>query len=230
MRPSQIARLERSERLANFKRRMDENPKISLDELGKPYGISRERVRQILKENHIDKTHARHPSNGICANGHNKYLHKNSFYSSMKYDHNLKRRDQVEMRCFYCNPLSWHKTIDSFGRIRARVIELACTYCGTLFNKNISATSFGRMESGDNRYKGHDFCSKSHFYSWNNEVNQWYRYSPIYQRMLARRSNGEHFTVSSIIDEYQQAMHPSTFQRFKTLLNNIKSPFMAGLL
>ena len=37
MRPSQIARLERSERLANFKRRMDENPKISLDALGKPY-------------------------------------------------------------------------------------------------------------------------------------------------------------------------------------------------
>ena len=60
MRPSQIAQLERIERLADFKKRMDENPRISLDELGKPYGISRERVRQILKENHIGKTHAKH--------------------------------------------------------------------------------------------------------------------------------------------------------------------------
>ena len=86
------------------------------------------------------------------------------------------------------------------------------------------------MGSGDNRYKGHDFCNRDHFYKWMSEVHKWWRYSPIYQRMLVRRANGEHFTVGSIIDEYQQAMAPSTFQKFKRVLNSIKSPFIAGLL
>ena len=242
MRPSQIAQLERIERLADFKKRMDENPRISLDELGNPYGISRERVRQILKENHIGKTHAKHPSNGICANGHNKFLHKNMFFISKRRDSTYHKASKTQrkpekqywsryhgVRCFYCKPLPKSQVISN-GYVRARYVDIPCTYCGTLVNKQYRRSSIGHMGSGDNRYKGHDFCNRDHFYKWMSEVHKWWRYSPIYQRMLVRRANGEHFTVGSIIDEYQQAMAPSTFQKFKRVLNSIKSPFIAGLL
>ena len=222
-------------RLISIQERLKENPRIANKDLGKPWGISTQRVQQLLKEAGIKKERAIRSGWGLCAKGHSRILTMSAFRASPRF-HRSRRyavtgySDFVKyLPCYECKPLRPTKEINRKGDLVAIQLTAPCGYCGELVTRRACEMSSVKMLT-DDRYKGHQFCNKNHFYKWNNEVRKWWSDSPIYQKMLERKNRGESFTVPEIIAEYKREMNPTTFQKFKVLLNNIKSPFIAGLI
>ena len=219
------------DKITKIQEMLKENPYIPIKDLGRPWGITPQRVQQLLKEAGIKKERAKRSDWGICSKGHAKFLTIAAFrYSPRFYRNRYTYRDFVKyLPCYECNPLPSTKEINRKGVQVAIQRTAPCDYCGELVTRNASLMSSVRMQT-DNRYKGHSFCNRNHFNKWSAEVNQWWNYSPIYQKMLGRKNRGESFTVPEIIAEYKREMNPTAFQKFKVLLNNIKSPFIAGLI
>ena len=112
------------------------NPCATLAQIGDKVGISRERVRQILKSEggktrHLDIKHQYYCLN--CAKVFKSYSSKNPKWCSLLCRH--------EYSC----------------------IPVTCNICGKLFRKKQSALV---AQSNDSRYRGNDYCSRKCFGVW----------------------------------------------------------------
>ena len=107
-------------RIEFLRNEIERNPRISLNELGEMCGVTRERIRQILKKAGIEKLHARgqlHPE-GFCINGHKLP--------------EIRATLSTSERCLECVPLTPNQYIDQdTGHIRSRtLLAITCTQCG----------------------------------------------------------------------------------------------------
>jgi len=140
-------------RLTFIKNEIERNPRISLNTLGEMCGISRERIRQLLKKAGIKKTHARTLPYGYCAEGH----------QILEIRLKLTGNNRSSNRCFTCKPLKPHQWVDKdTGHIKSKknVLEVTCYVCGkTETYEDEKAIQRKRYDS----YRKHPdmkFCSK----------------------------------------------------------------------
>jgi len=108
-------------RLTFLRNEIERNPKVTLLSLGEMCGITRERIRQILKTAGIEKLDAR-GRRGFCKEGHP--LPESRL--------NIAGGDSRK-RCFTCNPLQSYQWLDpDTGHIRSRkhIYEIICYACG----------------------------------------------------------------------------------------------------
>mgnify|MGYP003307560651 CR=1 FL=1 len=168
---SYLKRSDYGKRLIRIKEMLADNPFLSLQELGDEFGISRERIRQILKKEGIKKEIAHsylRPT--YCAEGH-QLTHRRG-----------TGKVNRARRCFICKPLPRTQHLDEYGRIRACRISKPCTYCGETITR---PAGLAERSSLDPRYKGNWYCSKQCF-TKNQNKKKWWLSSPIIQRFKRR--------------------------------------------
>jgi len=108
-------------RLIFLRNEIERNPRISLKILGEMCGITRERVRQILKAEGIEKSDAR-GRRGFCKEGHQLPESRINPTSGGS-----------KKRCLTCFPLKSYQWLDpDTGHIRSRkhIYEIICYACG----------------------------------------------------------------------------------------------------
>lgn len=156
-------------RLTRIKEMLADNPYLTLQELGDEFGVTRERIRQILKKNGIKKPRGSGPSRPTyCVEGHELPI--------------IRRGRGVTQRCFVCNPLPRTQHLDANGNIRAFQVSQPCNYCSKTLTR---PAGLAERSSVDPRYKGNWYCNKQCFTKHQNE-NKWWLSSPIIQRFKRR--------------------------------------------
>ena len=108
-------------RLIFLRNEIERNPRISLKVLGEMCGVTRERIRQILKAEGIEKSDAR-GNPGFCEEGHPLPESRSNIAGG-----------QSKKRCFTCLPLKSYQWLDpDTGHIRSRkhIYKITCYACG----------------------------------------------------------------------------------------------------
>jgi len=160
----------RETRLIFIEKEIERNPTISLNTLGTMCGISRERIRQILKEAGIKKSRARSFLYGYCVKGHKLLEIRSKLNASGK-----------DNRCFTCKPLKPHQWIDpDTGHIKGtkNTVKITCYVCGKI-QTFVGEKAVQRVRY--NAYRKHpnmQFCSKECLgktagsqWGWGNSLN-----------------------------------------------------------
>ena len=140
-------------RLASILDMIEINSDITLQQLGDMWGVSRERIRQILKKADIVKVPSSKKSKtrpGYCSDGH----------PLLEIRLRLMRDSS---RCFMCNPLRSYQWVDqNTGRIRSNKhrLEITCYTCGTtMISNGVKAMQRTRYDS-KRKHPDMKFCSK----------------------------------------------------------------------
>ena len=153
-------------RVARIKEILADTPYITLRELGDEFGVTRERMRQILNKNGIKKARGNEYTRPVyCDKGH---------------EITAIRIKIQRKRCFICKPLSPTKHIDKYGKIKANQESQPCNYCGTTITRRATDPRKNLP-----RYKGNWYCDRKCFHAYQDKV-QWWLASPVIQAKIIK--------------------------------------------
>jgi len=162
-----------NQRVTRIKEMLVDTPYITLQELGDEFGVTRERMRQILNKNGIKKARSNDYSRPVyCDKGHE--------ITAIRVKTQRGYPSVQRKRCFICKPLAPTKHMDEYGRIQANQESQPCNYCGTTITRR--ATDYRKNIS---RYKGNWYCDRKCFHAHQEKV-QWWLSSPKIQANIMK--------------------------------------------
>ena len=162
-----------NQRVARIKEILADTPYITLQELGDEFGLTRERMRQILNKNGIKKARGNDYTRPVyCDKGHEI------------------RTSVQRKRCFICKPLSPTKHIDEYGKIQPNQKSQPCDYCGTTITRRATAS-----RENIPRYKGNWYCDRKCFHAHQEKI-KWWLSSPVIQANIMKAKS----SIEEVID------------------------------
>ncbi len=177
-----------NQRVTRIKEMLADTPYITLRELGDEFGLTRERMRQILNKNGIKKASSfnKYKLPVYCDKGHEIIAIR---IKTQRGYPSVQRK-----RCFICKPISPTKHIDKYGKIKANQESQPCNYCGTTITRRATDPRKNLP-----RYKGNWYCDKKCFHAYQNKV-EWWLTSPVIQAniMKAQRRKTNDITRTKV--------------------------------
>ena len=158
-----------NKRLTRIKEMSAENPHLTLQELGDEFGITRERIRQILKKNGIQKARG---------NDRLRYTHCSEGHEFPA----IRRKRHIIQRCFICKPLPHTKHLGEDGLIQSAQVSRPCNHCGKTITRS---TALAETRKNDPRYTGNWYCDKGCFLKYQ-EKEEWWMASPKIQEHIMK--------------------------------------------
>ena len=159
-----------NKRLTRIKEMLAENPHLTLQELGDEFGITRERIRQILKKNGIQKARGNDPLRHThCSEGH-------EFPA-------IRRKRHIVQRCFICKPLAHTKQLGEDGLIQSAQVSRPCNCCGKTITRS---AALAEANKNDPRYTTNSwYCNSKCFYEYRKRE-EWWMASPKIQEHIMK--------------------------------------------
>ena len=154
-----------NKRLTRIKEMLAENPYLTLQELGDEFGISKQRIGQILRRNGIQKARG----NDIL-----RYTHCSEGHEFPT----IRRKRHIIQRCFICKPLPHTKHLGEDGLVQPYQVSRPCNCCGKTITRS---AAWAETKKNDPRYTTNSWYCNSKCFCEYQKREEWWMASPKIQ-------------------------------------------------